>query len=193
MTAMPVATIGIPSSRSPARVLREGARVRRISVAVPLLRVAAHANLAAASALRIRPMLTPGKLREISHPDWLCDSHDFAEATGWRADRPAGTGTRPRVRQAGTGNAMTGNVDHWSTARSWRRLCAELSRARARTLRHRRGHGPAGRPRARFAAGDEPAARNRGQVRRLDPGQHPAGREDGQRPRAQIETLVRER
>ncbi len=31
------------------------------------------------------PMLTPGKLREISHPDWLCDSHDFAEATGWRA------------------------------------------------------------------------------------------------------------
>ena len=30
-------------------------------------------------------MLTPGKVREISHPDWLCDSHDFAEATGWRA------------------------------------------------------------------------------------------------------------
>jgi hypothetical protein len=29
-------------------------------------------------------MLTPGKVREITHPDWLCDSHDFANVTGWR-------------------------------------------------------------------------------------------------------------
>ena len=68
-----------------ARVLRGGAPVRRIAVPAALLRVAAHANLAAASLLGYAPMLTPGKLREISHPDWLCDSHDFAEATGWRA------------------------------------------------------------------------------------------------------------
>ena len=29
-------------------------------------------------------MLTPGKVREITHPDWLCDSHAFALATGWQ-------------------------------------------------------------------------------------------------------------
>jgi nucleoside-diphosphate-sugar epimerase len=67
------------------RALRKG-RVRRVSVPMPLLRVAAHANLAAATLCGYDPMLTPGKLREISHPDWLCDSHDFAEATGWRAE-----------------------------------------------------------------------------------------------------------
>ena len=68
-----------------ARVLRGGAPVRRIGVPTALLRIAAHANLAAGSLLGYAPMLTPGKLREISHRDWLCDSHDFTEATGWRA------------------------------------------------------------------------------------------------------------
>jgi nucleoside-diphosphate-sugar epimerase len=68
-----------------ARVLRGGAPVRRLAVPAAFLRVAARANLAAGTLLGYAPMLTPGKLREISHPDWLCDSHDFAEATGWRA------------------------------------------------------------------------------------------------------------
>jgi nucleoside-diphosphate-sugar epimerase len=68
-----------------ARVLHGKRPVRRIAVPGAILRVVAHANLAAASLLGYAPMLTPGKLREISHPDWLCDSHDFAEATGWRA------------------------------------------------------------------------------------------------------------
>jgi 2-alkyl-3-oxoalkanoate reductase len=68
-----------------ARVLRKGAVVRRISVPMLLLRAVAYANLAAGMLAGYDPMLTPGKVREISHPDWLCDSHDFAEATGWRA------------------------------------------------------------------------------------------------------------
>jgi nucleoside-diphosphate-sugar epimerase len=58
--------------------------VRLVPVPVPLLRVAAWANLTAALLLGYAPMLTPGKVREITHPDWLCDSHDFAAATGWR-------------------------------------------------------------------------------------------------------------
>ena len=66
------------------RVLREGRRVRRVPVPLPLLGLAARANLAAARLLGYAPMLTPGKLREITHPDWLCDSHAFAHATGWR-------------------------------------------------------------------------------------------------------------
>jgi len=37
-----------------------------------------------ARVLGYAPMLTPGKIRELTHPDWLCDSHDFINATGWR-------------------------------------------------------------------------------------------------------------
>ena len=66
------------------RVLREGRPVRRVPIPVPLLYLAALANLAAARLFGYAPMLTPGKLREITHPDWLCDSHAFALATGWR-------------------------------------------------------------------------------------------------------------
>jgi nucleoside-diphosphate-sugar epimerase len=66
------------------RVLREGAPVRRVPIPAPVLGLAAAANLAAARLIGYAPMLTPGKVREITHPDWLCDSHAFALATGWR-------------------------------------------------------------------------------------------------------------
>lgn len=67
-----------------ARVLREGAPVRRLPVPLAMLKLTAAANLAAARVVGYAPMLTPGKVREITHPDWLCDSHDFANVTGWR-------------------------------------------------------------------------------------------------------------
>jgi nucleoside-diphosphate-sugar epimerase len=67
------------------RVLREGAPVRRLPVPLPVLNFAAAANVAAARLVGYSPMLTPGKVREITHPDWLCDSHDFADAMGWQA------------------------------------------------------------------------------------------------------------
>jgi 2-alkyl-3-oxoalkanoate reductase len=66
------------------RVLRNGAPVRRVPVPVPALDVAAAANLVAARLLGYAPMFTPGKVRELTHPDWLCDSRAFAQATGWR-------------------------------------------------------------------------------------------------------------
>ena len=66
------------------RALRGGARVRRVPIPVPLLYLAALANLAAARLLGYAPMLTPGKLREIMHPDWLCNNADYVLATGWR-------------------------------------------------------------------------------------------------------------
>jgi nucleoside-diphosphate-sugar epimerase len=66
------------------RALRAGRPVRRVPVPVSLLGLAALANLGAARLLGYAPMLTPGKVREITHPDWLCDSHAFARATGWR-------------------------------------------------------------------------------------------------------------
>lgn len=58
--------------------------VRQVPIPVPLLRLAAWANLGAARLLGYAPMLTPGKVREITHPDWLCDSHDFVGAIGWQ-------------------------------------------------------------------------------------------------------------
>lgn len=64
--------------------LRRASRVRQVAIPVPLLRVAAWANLGAARLLGYAPMLTPGKVREITHPDWVCDSHDFADAIGWQ-------------------------------------------------------------------------------------------------------------
>jgi nucleoside-diphosphate-sugar epimerase len=66
------------------RVLRAGAPVRRVPIPVPLLDLAGQVNLATARLLGYAPMLTPGKIREITHPDWLCDSRAFARATGWR-------------------------------------------------------------------------------------------------------------
>ena len=29
-------------------------------------------------------MLTPGKVRELTHPDWVCDDAPLRAATGWR-------------------------------------------------------------------------------------------------------------
>jgi hypothetical protein len=66
------------------RALREGRPVRRVRIPMPLLGLAASANLGAARLLGYAPMLTPGKVREITHPDWLCDSGAFVLATGWR-------------------------------------------------------------------------------------------------------------
>jgi nucleoside-diphosphate-sugar epimerase len=64
--------------------LREGRPVRRVRIPTPLLGLAASANLGAARLLGYAPMLTPGKVREIMHPDWLGDSQAFVLATGWR-------------------------------------------------------------------------------------------------------------
>jgi nucleoside-diphosphate-sugar epimerase len=64
--------------------LREGRSVRRVRIPMPLLGLAASANLGASRLFGYAPMLTPGKVREIAHQDWLCDSHAFVRATGWR-------------------------------------------------------------------------------------------------------------
>ncbi len=66
------------------RVLYGGAPVRRLPIPIPVLNLAALANLAAARLLGYAPMLTTGKVREITHPDWLCDNNAFTLITGWR-------------------------------------------------------------------------------------------------------------
>jgi len=56
-----------------------------IPVRVPaiLLQVLAVVNLAAARVIGYKPMVTPGKVRELRHPNWVCDSAAFMGATGW--------------------------------------------------------------------------------------------------------------
>ncbi|UPG85481.1 NAD-dependent epimerase/dehydratase family protein [Luteibacter aegosomatis] len=66
-----------------ARVLRDGAPIRRLRIPVACLRVVAGVNLLAARLFGYAPMLTPGKVREITHADWTCDNRTFTEATGW--------------------------------------------------------------------------------------------------------------
>lgn len=66
------------------RVLRGGAPVRRVPIPISVLNLAAHVNLAAARVLGYAPMLTTGKVREITHPDWVCDNFELTRITGWR-------------------------------------------------------------------------------------------------------------
>jgi 2-alkyl-3-oxoalkanoate reductase len=66
------------------RVLREGGSIRRVPIPVTLLKIVAFTNLTAAQMLGYAPMLTPGKIREITHPDWLCDNHEITQVTGWQ-------------------------------------------------------------------------------------------------------------
>jgi nucleoside-diphosphate-sugar epimerase len=62
----------------------QGRPVVRIPIPAPLLRALARVNALGARARRRAPMLTPGKVRELLHPDWVCDNTALTEATGWR-------------------------------------------------------------------------------------------------------------
>ena len=65
-------------------VLRDGGKIRRLPIPIGLLKLVAWTNFYAAQLLRYAPMLTPGKIREITHSDWLCDNNDITRITGWQ-------------------------------------------------------------------------------------------------------------
>jgi nucleoside-diphosphate-sugar epimerase len=58
-------------------------RVRRVHVPVAGVRAVAALNFIAARALGYEPMLTPAKLRELRHPDWVCENTAITRETGW--------------------------------------------------------------------------------------------------------------
>lgn len=60
-----------------------GRPVRVLRVPAGLLAWLGHLNLAAAQVRRRPPMLTPGKARELTHPDWVCDNASFSRLYGW--------------------------------------------------------------------------------------------------------------
>lgn len=63
-----------------------GRPVPEVGVPGWLLGLLARANVRAARVLGYAPMLTPGKVRELRQPQWLCDNAEFTEATGWRPE-----------------------------------------------------------------------------------------------------------
>jgi nucleoside-diphosphate-sugar epimerase len=63
------------------RILRRPVRPLRVPLA--LLRAAAAGNLLLAQLCGTLPMLTPGKVRELTHPDWVCHDAPLRETTGW--------------------------------------------------------------------------------------------------------------
>ena len=57
--------------------------VIRLKIPLALANMVAELNLLAARAIGYPPMLTPGKVCELSHPDWVCDNAALNNATGW--------------------------------------------------------------------------------------------------------------
>ena len=66
------------------RVLRNGGSIHRIPIPITLLKLVAWTNFTTAKLLGYSPMLTPGKIREITHTDWLCDNSNITRITGWQ-------------------------------------------------------------------------------------------------------------
>ncbi len=60
-----------------------GKSVVRIPVPISLLKVFAEINLKMARRFNYSPMLTPGKVREIMHSNWVCDNRPLTEKLGW--------------------------------------------------------------------------------------------------------------
>ena len=61
-------------------------RIIRIRVPAPLLKCAAHANLLLARVFRYPAMLTPGKVNEITHENWVCDNTPLTATLGWKPE-----------------------------------------------------------------------------------------------------------
>ncbi len=60
-----------------------GRPVRLWPVPAWLLDTAARLNLSLAGVTGKAPMLTPAKLRELRHPDWVADNREISRLTGW--------------------------------------------------------------------------------------------------------------
>ncbi|HHJ14639.1 MAG TPA: SDR family NAD(P)-dependent oxidoreductase [Gammaproteobacteria bacterium] len=71
-----------------------GRRVRMLEIPRPLLDVPAWLNARLSPWFGHAPMLTPQKLRELRHPDWVCENSPQLLALGWRPALRLDTGLR---------------------------------------------------------------------------------------------------
>jgi nucleoside-diphosphate-sugar epimerase len=63
--------------------LRQGKSVVAIRIPLVVAKLFSTLNLITARALGYAPFLTPGKVRELSHFNWVCDNTALNTATGW--------------------------------------------------------------------------------------------------------------
>ena len=61
-------------------------RILRLPMPAALLRLLAGVNVTAARLIGYAPMLTPGKVRELRHPDWVADNTALTAAIGWQPE-----------------------------------------------------------------------------------------------------------
>ena len=75
-----------------------GRTIRSVPVPLAVVRSAAWINLALARATGRAPMLTPGKVRELSHANWVCDNARIMQNLGWKPEiRLADALARPAI------------------------------------------------------------------------------------------------
>lgn len=60
-----------------------GKSVFRANIPIPLVNAIASINLMMANLLGGSPILTPGKVRELTHANWVADNHLLSSQTGW--------------------------------------------------------------------------------------------------------------
>ncbi len=67
-----------------------------IPILIPgsLLSALASINQILAKVLKYEPMLTYGKVRELRHPNWVCDNNDLTQALGWEPLVPLAKGVQ---------------------------------------------------------------------------------------------------
>jgi nucleoside-diphosphate-sugar epimerase len=86
-------------------------RVRCVPVPFVFLKTLAGLNLKTARVLGYAPMLTPGKLRELRHPDWVCDNTDITQKTGWTPQISLEEGLRRTLKLKANNNRTQINMD----------------------------------------------------------------------------------
>ncbi|MBW1849951.1 MAG: NAD-dependent epimerase/dehydratase family protein, partial [Deltaproteobacteria bacterium] len=78
-----------------------GRRVRRVAIPAPFLEWLAKLNTIAARLAGYTPMLTPGKVRELRHLNWVCDNTLLSRETGWTPRVRLEEGLRCTLKLAG--------------------------------------------------------------------------------------------
>jgi nucleoside-diphosphate-sugar epimerase len=76
-----------------------GRPIYRAKIPVSFLKLIASLNLTAARVFGRAPMLTPGKVRELTHPNWICDNTALNSDTGWTPKITLEEGLRRTLRQ----------------------------------------------------------------------------------------------
>jgi len=77
-----------------------GRAIYRAKIPVSFLKLLASLNLTAARVFGRAPMLTPGKVRELTHPNWICDNTALNSDTGWTPKVTLEEGLRRTLRQS---------------------------------------------------------------------------------------------